>query len=377
MILLSFVTLIIDPIHGHIEVEKEFLPIIDNPYFQRLRGIKQNSLLYFVYPSATHDRFAHSLGAYHLMRKVIKNGMMDMSKEDAFHLKAAALLHDIGHGPYSHLWERLVPDFDHEAMSEKIITEVFNLPEVAKIIKKEHPYSQLLSSVVDVDKLDYMSRDSYFCGVGYGRTDTSRILRYLYVKEGKLCVPPKIVSSLEHVITGRISLYKSTYYHHMVRALDFNLIAIITRVRDLFEKGTEVFADAIMKKALSGDISPEDFLQTDDAFLQYHLKRWSESEDSILADLVDRFQRRKGFKALNKKYDSIPDLKDFDPRYYKHTDVVDKGVYESEIYVESNNSFTPLSQASTHIAAIANQRMHEEFVIVPRELIDSSKSVPK
>lgn len=365
--------LIIDPIYGHIKLDADILPLIDNPYFQRLRGIKQNSTLFFVYPSAKQDRFSHSIGAYHLMRKVVENGQMDLTQEDKFHLKAAALLHDIGHGPYSHLWERLLPNYDHEEMSKTIIREVFKLPVVADIIAKKHPYSALLSSVVDVDKLDYMSRDSYFCGVGYGRTDTDRIVQYLYVKEGKLCVPPKIVTSLEHVITGRISLYKSVYFHHLTRAIDANLTGMIKRVRDLFDAQKEVFMDEVMKHALQGELSMEEFLLADDALLEYHIKQWKYSSDTILADLVKRFLSRKGFKAINTREKTISlqdvDMQDFEQEYYFFEDKIDKSVYESEIYIESQGKFIPLTEYSPYIKAIAHINMNEKFIIGPREVL--------
>lgn len=372
LVSLTIMALVIDPIYNHITLEEDILPLIDNPYFQRLRGVKQNSLLFYVYPSAKHDRFSHSIGTYHLMRQVVENGMMNLTDKDAFNLKAAALLHDIGHGPYSHLWERLIPEYDHEKMSEKIITEVFGLPEVAKIIAKDHPLSELLSSVVDVDKLDYMSRDSYFCGVGYGRTDTSRIVNYLHVDQGKLCVPLKVITSLEHVITGRISLYKSTYFHHRIRAMDANLLAIMRRVRDLFDSGKEVFTDTIMRKALQGTIGIKDFLYCDDAFLEYHLNAWKHSKDEILSDLIHRFFSRKGFKAVSKKYFKNPlSSHSFDERYYVHHDNIQKSVYESEIYLKKNEKLIPLTQASSYIQAVANISINEEYIIVPRELIES------
>lgn len=362
-----------DPIYRLIEIEDEFLFVIDNPYFQRLRRIKQNANLFSVYPSAKHDRFCHSLGVYHLMKQITNR--LDISEEDAYNLKAAALLHDIGHGPYSHFWER-VTGFNHEEFSQKIIREIFNLPEVASIVAKKHPLYPLLSSVLDVDRLDYMARDSYFCGVGYGDTDVDRIVNNMYARDGKIIIPPKIVPSVEHVITGRASLYKSTYYHHSVRGMDMLLLSIFKRAKVVGE-----FYDDVMRKGFFGEVSTKDFLLLDDALIEYHLNKWRSSEDLVLHDLVDRYFSRKSFGTLNvHHYDVDKDKlllqvsEKFNPNYYYKYDVVTKDVYGDEIYVQKGDKLIPLSSFSTFISQIANTPIHEEFVIAPKEFTKEIKN---
>lgn len=367
-----------DPIYKLIEIEDEFAPLIDNPYFQRLRNIKQNALLYFVYPSAKHDRFTHSLGTYHLMKEIVNNGLMDLSDNDKFNLKAAALLHDIGHGPYSHSWEHMVSNFDHEEMSARIIREIFNLPVAADIIEKKHPYHKLLSSVIDVDKLDYMARDSYFCGVSYGTSDVERIVRSISVADGKLIIPVSLVSSVEHVIMGRISLYKSTYFHPSCRSKDALMEAVFSCVRNLHVSSQDVFVGPLLAKFLDGTNTLSDFLYLDDSVLEYHLNVWRTSSDPVLNDLANRFFSRKSFvamdlfihgdeflidvkKRINEKY-SFP--------YYFHEDCFVKGVYENEIYVKKpNNELVALSKFSEHIAGIIKTPIKVHLVIFPKDVL--------
>ncbi len=369
--------LVRDPLYGVIEVEDEFLDILDNPYFQRLRHIKQDALLFYVYPSAKHDRFSHSLGTYHLMRQVVEHSMKDISPEDAFALKAAALLHDIGHGPYSHMWEHLVDGFDHEVMSVKIITEEFDLPKVAAIVEKKHPLYPLLSSVIDVDKLDYMARDSYFCGVGYGYTDVERIVRYLSVQDGKLCVSPKIFTSVEHVIMSRINLYKSTYFHHSVIIKDVLMKNIFKRAKKLFLDGEGIYVDELFAHFLKGKGTVDEFLLLDDSVIEFHMNKWRSEKDEILADLVARFFSRKGFGSLNVLFDDV-DVKAikadvakvYDTDYYFADFNINKGVYENEAYVvKSDGTLTPLSELSEHIAGIIKTPITKRFIIAPKEFL--------
>jgi len=367
-----------DPLYGVIEVEKEFIPLLDNPYFQRLRHIKQDALLFYVYPSAKHDRFSHSLGAYHLMKQVISHNHRKISKDDAFVLKAAALLHDVGHGPYSHMWEHLVDGFDHEAMSVALIKEKFGLPKVAQVIEKKHPLSALLSSVIDVDKLDYMARDSYFCGVGYGYTDVERIVRHLSVQDNKLCVSPKIFTSVEHVIMSRINLYKSTYFHHSVIVKDVLMKHIFRRAKTLFLEGKSLYVDDVFGKFLRGVGSVDDFLLLDDSVIEFHMNKWRSEKDEILADLVERFFSRKGFGVKNLLFDVVDVekikaavVKTYDMDYYFADFPITKGVYENEAFVkQTDGKLVPLSKLSEHIAGIIQIPIKKHFIIAPHECLE-------
>lgn len=371
-----------DPIYKSIEVEDEFIRLVDNPFFQRLRNIKQNSLLYFVYPSAKHDRFSHSLGVYHLMKLVVENSYnQHLSDKDKFHLKAAALLHDIGHGPYSHLWEQLIPSFDHEEMSSKIIREKFGLGVVADIIEKKHSLHPFLSSVIDVDKLDYLARDSYFCGVGYGQTDVERILKNMRIEDGKIVVDPKLVSSVEHMITGRISLFKSTYYHHRVQSMDILLEKIFSRVRYLVENNNLMYCDDILLSFIEDRGNLQDFVRLDDTVIKWHLLKWQEEKDNILADLVERFLERKGFKGLDPRVYKVTGkelqqriAKDYDVEYYFYEKNLEKTPYEKEMYVKKKDgSLMKLSEFSAYIHNVISLPIQVHYLIGPDEIIDEIK----
>lgn len=373
-------TVIRDPLYRVVEVEDEFIKLIDNPYFQRLRFIKQNANLFYVYPSAKHDRFAHCIGSYHLMKKIVENKLIKLSEQDKFNLKAAALLHDIGHGPYSHMWELVAPDYDHEKIGTQIIEEIYKLPEVAKIIQKKHPLYPLLSSVLDVDKMDYMARDSYFCGVGYGDTDVDRIVNHMAVKDKKICILPKIVPSVEHVIIGRITLYKSLYYHKASVAKDVLFRSIFMRVKDLMKENKDVFLDSALRKFLDDKFELKDVLSFDDSTIEFHFSKWKNSKDLILKDLVNKFLSRKGFSAIETrliKGDKDAIKKDvarlYPLKYYYYKESRTKTIYESEVLVMLHNKFVPLSKYSSQIMSAQKADLKLDFIIGPKEVLKKYK----
>ena len=189
-----------DPLYKHIYIDKKHKKFLDSKEFQRLRNIKQVSFVDYVYPSANHTRFSHSLGAYHLMNRVVNNGLMKLDEKTKDNLIVSAMLHDIGHGPFSHIWERVFPHFDHEKTTQKILRNN-GLDKVADILLKKSPYSQLITSTIDVDKLDYMARDSYFSGVSYGVAEIGFIIQHMYVSGEKLTIMPSALSSVEDLIT--------------------------------------------------------------------------------------------------------------------------------------------------------------------------------
>ncbi|PIN80470.1 hypothetical protein COV13_03535 [Candidatus Woesearchaeota archaeon CG10_big_fil_rev_8_21_14_0_10_32_9] len=373
--------LIRDPLYRIIEIEDEFLPIIDNPYFQRLRFIKQDANIFYLYPSSKQDRFSHSLGAYHLMKQVVNNQVLKLTKTQKFNLKAAALLHDIGHGAYSHTWEKLRSDFDHEKISSEIIRKIFKLPEVAKIIEKKSPFYPLISSVIDVDKMDYMARDSYFSGVGYGVTDLDRIVTYLGVKDKKITIVPKIVTSVEHVIIGRISLFKSMYFHHTIIAKDEILVNIFKRVHDLYKNKKTPFLDPLLEKMLYKDFELNDFLDFNDSTVEFHLDKWRTAEDPILRDLVTRYLTREGFLALDLEHYNI-DInkikkeiaKKFPLKYYYCVETRGKQLYQSEAMIKINSKLVPLSEFSEHIKKIKDMNINKKFLIGPKEILKKYKT---
>jgi HD superfamily phosphohydrolase len=238
-----------DPIHGYIEVDQEFLPIIDSPFFQRLRRIKQLAFTDLIYHGAEHSRFGHSLGAFDLATEIAERlGIKNKTKKDEFRL--AALLHDIGHPPYSHAFEsaleEVYKDRKHEQYTEVIIrdTEIGDFIEsiglsknaIVKLIRgkyveqPEFSYlNDLISSELDVDRLDFLLRDSYYCGVPYGEYDIQRLLLAMRKKGKMIVIDEKARHAAESFILARFWMYTQVYTHHTRRAFDIMLKNVFTK----------------------------------------------------------------------------------------------------------------------------------------------------
>ncbi len=223
-----------DPIHGNIYFPDEEVGILDSKEFQRLRNVKQLGLTYLVYPSATHSRFEHSIGTYFLANKL--SGYLKFSKEDAQKVRLAALLHDVGHGPFSHTSEYAVltrydPKFTHEKNTAQIlkkspITESlssigFSGAEIAKIaVEHKSKLSEIISGEIDVDRMDYLVRDSYYAGAAYGVIDMDRLMDLLHFKNGHLFLDERGVAVGESVVIARYLMYPTVYEHHTTRIAD-------------------------------------------------------------------------------------------------------------------------------------------------------------
>jgi len=290
-----------DPIHGFVEVDDSFIGIIDSAFFQRLRRIKQLAFSDLVYHGAEHSRFGHSLGAYHLASQISRRLKIEGEVKDEFRL--AALLHDIGHHPYSHAFESALQksykDYEHEKYTEAIILhseikdkieEIGLSPKtVVNLIKGKYVdepqywfLNNLISSELDVDRLDYLLRDALYCGVPYGKYDLDRLLLALRIKDNKLVVDEKARHAIEGYILSRFSMYIQVYTHHTRRAFDLMLESIFD------DKEIE---DSEYPKPSSGEI--ERILQFDDLWLYEKLKELSRSaDDQIKKDLSRRILER-------------------------------------------------------------------------------------
>ncbi|HQW46204.1 MAG TPA: HD domain-containing protein, partial [Chitinophagaceae bacterium] len=234
-----------DPVHGFITIDNDLIySLISHPYFQRLRRIKQMALAYLVYPGAVHTRLHHALGAYHLMQKAIeelKQKGVDINDEEAQGAKIAILLHDIGHGPFSHALEHTLVDVHHEELSllimEKLNEEYEGKLQVAiDIFTGKYPKTflhQLVSSQLDVDRLDYLARDSFFTGVSEGVVGYERIIKMLTVHEGELVVEEKGIHSIEKFLISRRLMYWQVYLHKTVLSSELMLVNILKRAKTL------------------------------------------------------------------------------------------------------------------------------------------------
>jgi HD superfamily phosphohydrolase len=310
-----------DPVFGFLSIPDGVLfEILQHPYLQRLNRIRQLGLSFFVYPGAMHSRFLHSLGAMHLMREAIgslREKGVEITDIEASAAMAAILLHDVGHGPFSHVMEHtLVDGITHEEISlmmmEKIRDEgneeVMDL--AIRIFRDEYEkrfLHQLISSQLDVDRLDYLCRDSFFCGVTEGSVASARILKMMNVKDGKLVVESKGIYSVEKFLVARRLMYWQVYLHHTSVAAEQLLIKILERAKELAAKGIELFCSPALRYFLYNKITAEVFTQSDKALVQYALlddsdllsaiKVWMSSEDKVLSCLCAAFVNRRLFKG--------------------------------------------------------------------------------
>lgn len=309
-----------DPVFGFIKIPRGLLlQIIQHPLFQRLTRIKQLGLSSMVFPGAQHTRFQHSLGAFHLMSEALltlqQKGIFIFDSE-AEAVCAAILMHDIGHGPFSHVLEHtLVSGISHEEISLMMMEEInrdlggqLNL--AITIFKGEHPkpfLHQLISSQLDMDRLDYLRRDSFFTGVHEGNIGSARIIKMLDVVDNQLCIDHKGIYSIENYLTARRLMYWQVYLHKTTVGAERLLINTLRRAKDLVKAGTDVFAPPALKHFLTNDIDQEWFAN-DAATLKYYsqlddndiwtaLKVWTESTDPILARLAKELTDRRLFKV--------------------------------------------------------------------------------
>ena len=309
-----------DPVYGFITIDHPLiLQIISHPVYQRLRNIHQMAFAHLVYPGAVHSRLHHSLGAYHLMCTALselKSKGIEITTEEELGAKVAILLHDVGHGPFSHALENeLVKDIHHEAISillmKKLDTELGGQLQTAiTIFTNKHPKKflyQLVSGQLDVDRMDYLNRDSFFTGVAEGVIGYDRILKMLTVKDGNLMVEEKAIYSIEKFLVSRRLMYWQVYLHKTVLSAEMMLVKIIHRANELIANGQKVIAatdelNFFLQNANNN--SPleqhlETFCRLDDHDVMATIKNWSHppQADKILATLCRSLVERNLLKV--------------------------------------------------------------------------------
>lgn len=299
-----------DPIYGFITMPAGLLfEIMEHPYFQRLRRISQLGLTYLVYPGAYHTRFHHALGAMHLMQKAIellRTKNHPISDEEAEAVLAAILLHDIGHGPFSHALEQtLIQGVHHENLSLQFmeaLNEEFEgrLSMAIAIFQNRYPKKflhQLISSQLDVDRLDYLRRDSFYTGVSEGQVNTERLITMLNVKNDHLVVDHKGIYSVEKFIVARRLMYWQVYLHKTVLAAEFLILRIVQRAREVYDPQMSVPAvlRPFISKNLPADTSHllKSYALLDDYDLMAAFKDWSAHPDPVLARLCQMLLHRR------------------------------------------------------------------------------------
>jgi uncharacterized protein len=310
-----------DPVHGFLSfLEPEIMMVIDHPWFQRLRNISQMGVAHLVYPGAVHTRFLHSLGACHLMGKALDELQVkgfDISAEERIAARLAILLHDVGHGPFSHALENsLFVGIGHEDVSKVIIQKMNQqfgglLDTALQIFEFAYPKKylhQLVSSQLDVDRLDYLSRDSFYSGVSEGVIGYDRILKMLTIRNNELAVEEKGIYSIEKFIIARHIMYWQVYLHKTVLGAELLLVNILKRAKELSMAGISLPATPALSYFLNHIISKKDlqekdqivtfFCQLDDADIIVAIKTWANAEDRVLATLCKMYVNRKLYKVV-------------------------------------------------------------------------------
>jgi uncharacterized protein len=325
-----------DPVYGFISIPSDFVyDLIEHPWFQRLRNIKQLGLTSFVYPGANHSRFQHGLGAMHLMDMAIstlRSKSVEISPDECEATCIAILLHDAGHGPFSHALENsIIDDISHEDLSLLLmnkLNETYNgrLSLAIKIFTGTYQrkfFHELISGQMDMDRLDYLRRDSFFTGVIEGSVGSERIIRMLNVVDDRLVVDEKGIYSLEKFLIARRLMYWQVYMHKTVISSENLLVKILRRARELASAGVDLYSTPALRFFLYNKIGHSDltsdgnftpgliasnFTRLDDTDVMVSAKYWADSSDRVLSDLSGRLLRRDLF-AIELQNDPFPDSK--------------------------------------------------------------------
>ena len=398
-----------DPIYGFITVaHAEVLRLIDHPWFQRLRYIKQLGLGHLVYPGALHTRFHHALGAMHLMGEAIhtlRSKGHEITEEEELGATIAILLHDIGHGPFSHALEHsLVDGIGHEDISALVmdrLNEEFGggLELGLRIFRDQYPkhaLHQLVSSQLDVDRIDYLNRDSFYTGVSEGVIGGERILKMLQVKDDKLVVEQKAVYSIEKFIVARRLMYWQVYLHKAVVACEMMLVETLRHAKEMALNGTVLFASPALQQFLTNRHDrtsfqdPEvlnDFLKLDDHDIMGAIKVWCDHPDTTLSrlatDLVQRHNLRIKLQDTPWPSERINDLKQRvakelnvplpeADRFVLHGSIINNAYDPSKDRIEllyKDGTLVDIAEASDNLGIAAMAKPVEKFYLAwPRWL---------
>jgi len=412
-----------DPVHGNISVtDPTVFALIQTPEFQRLRRIRQLGTSFMSYPGAEHTRFQHSLGVYHLMDKVLRHltdrGIVELDQEEHTLACCAALLHDIGHGPFSHMFEKIT-GVRHEAWVEQTIgspeTNIYQVlagrnPEwparITSIITgtwRGQPFvKELISSQLDVDRMDYLLRDSRMCGVTYGQFDLERLIQTITVVDGHAVLADKGIHSAEEFLLARYFMYWNVYFHKATRSIETVLEQMMRRALYLVRSGQREALGLVppaLEPILAGrPMTLKEYLDLDETDVLYAIKCWTRSSDGVLADLSDRFINRRLFvglrleERLNRVIERQEEIAAVvracgfaEPEYYHHIDQTSNVAYS--YYVKPSEGGSPpililvdwtrppvlreVTSLSDVLKSIATERVARYVLFVPREAGDA------
>ncbi|RPF54063.1 HD domain-containing protein [Aquisalibacillus elongatus] len=398
-----------DPVHRYIHVRDRVIwDLIGTPEFQRLRRIKQLGTTYLTFHGAEHSRFSHSLGVYEIVRRIVENfrEQPNWNENDRLLCLCAALLHDLGHGPFSHSFEKVF-DLDHEDYTREIIlgdTKVNEVlsnvdphfpQEVADIIHKTHPNKlvvSLISSQIDADRMDYLQRDAYFTGVSYGHFDMERILRVMRPMDDQAVIKESGMHAVEDYIMSRYQMYWQVYFHPVTRSAEVILSKILHRAKELYHSDYKFkLAPTHFVSFFEKRVSLDDYLKLDENVVFYYFHIWQEEEDDILSDLCRRFVDRDLYKYIEfnpgSEYRELMDLKDcfieagIDPSYYLEVDSSSDLPYDFYRQGEDeerlpillqvpNGELKELSRQSEIVEAISGKKRTDHKLYYAEDLIE-------
>ncbi len=401
-----------DPVFGFINFPSETIfDLVEHPYLQRLRRIKQLGLSSLVFPGANHTRFEHTIGALHLMRQaidVLRAKKVSISADEAEAVSIAILLHDIGHGPFSHALEStIVSGIGHEDLSLMLMEELNRefggkLTMAIEIFKDEYPrhfLHQLISGQLDMDRLDYLRRDSFYSGVVEGMIGCDRIIKMLNVADDRLVVDKKAIYSVENFLIARRLMYWQVYLHKTVLAAEFMLINILKRAKELVSNGEELFAPPQLLWLLKHGFSKENlkindnksimiknFVALDDSDILSSIKVWSTHPDSVLSWLSTAIINRKLFKikisdhqfsekkaeALKEQLHTKFNISKEEAGYFVFQGEITNSAYEpssEEIFIIYNNGKrADFEKASDINLSVLSKTVKKHFFCYPKEL---------
>ena len=388
-----------DPVHSYIHIHYEVIwNCLDSKEFQRLRRIRKLGGDFQVYPTAEHSRFSHSLGVYEIVRRMVtevKSLCVELTEYEKVCVMLAGLLHDVGHGPFSHAFEH-VTNHSHEEYTAKIILGNTELNAILRAVSEKLPQdivsiiqhthendilNQIVSGQLDADRMDYLLRDSYFTATSYGQFDLERILRTIRVRktaEGRKVIVVKYtgIHSVEDYIMARYQMYWQVYYHPVARSYEAVFIQLFNRLKDIFKGDKDYFEDmkVLVPFLEESEVSVDEYFKLDENSLLYCCALIQDKEDKIAADLARRLQNRKLFEYVDYNEENLAQIKNMlkenglDERYYLRIENIEASVYSPykgrKILIEKlNGDIVALEKASTIVESITKGQTKKEGTI--------------
>ena len=413
-----------DPIHGQIIDDNQIImDLINTPEFQRLRRIKQLGTSSFTFHGAEHSRFGHCLGVYEITRQMCNyfqrnypsqhpgDGLWD-DHERPVALRAA-LLHDLGHGPYSHTFEHIFHT-NHEQITRQLITDSStNINKILQRVSPDFPHQvasvidhtyenpqvvQMISSQVDADRMDYLQRDAYYTGTNYGKFDLDRVLHVMRPVKRGIAFEISGMHAVEDYIISRLQMYLQVYFHPVSRSMEVILDHLLMRAKYIYQHPNDFepdFTPHMLMPFFNGKFTLDDYLALDDGVLTTYFIHWTHSRDDILSDLASRFLNRRPFKSVI--YDQntqklLPTLRKliqtagFNSQYY--TAVNDSFKLPYDTYhpqdsntqtqielLQPNGDFVELSQVSTLVASVSGREAGDQRFFFPKEMLETRNNI--